>query len=178
MRGTERRWRAALTVAAVVPCGAAAAVVWGARPLPGPAGRTGVLTALLDGVVSALRLADGWLVAGGALLALLGVAMVALALVPGGLREGAGARLPVAALDRRGVGTLLRDTALRVPGIARARVRVRGGRAVVRAVLVFGDPAEARAALTAELRALRDLLGLTGPPRLVIRLAPAHHLMP
>ncbi|WP_405746222.1 DUF6286 domain-containing protein [Streptomyces sp. NBC_01525] len=176
MERVGRRWSVVLTAGAVVPCCAALAVAWGGRPLPGPAGPVGVLGGLLDGAVSALRLTDGRLIAGGAVVALLGVAMVVLALVPGGLREGAGARLlpgADAALDRRGLGTLLRDTALRVPGIARARVRVRGRRAVVRAVLVFGDPAEARAALTAELRALRDRLGLVRPPRLVIRIAPA-----
>ncbi|MER7026437.1 MULTISPECIES: DUF6286 domain-containing protein [Streptomyces] len=176
MERAGRWWRAVLTAGAVVPCCAALTAAGPGRPLSGPSGLVGVLAGLLDGAVAAVRLTDGLLVAGGAVVALLGVAMVVLALVPGRLREGAGARLlPGAdtALDRRGFGALLRDATLRVPGIARARVRVRGRRAVVRAVLVFGDPAEVRAALTAELRALRDRLGLVRPPRLVIRIAPA-----
>ncbi|MFG2223127.1 DUF6286 domain-containing protein [Streptomyces sp. NPDC048644] len=126
-------------------------------------------------IPAAVHTTDRWVIGGASALALAGVAMVVLALTPGARRELAtepllpGVR---ASLDRRGVGALLRDTALHVPGIAGARVRVRGRRAVVRAVLAFGDPTEVLDALTAELAARRDRLGLLRPPRLVIRIAP------
>lgn len=131
--------------------------------------------------LAAVRATDGWLLGGGGLFALTGAAMVVLALTPGTrwerTRHPVGARVR-ARLDRRGVGALLRETALRVPGVAGARVRVRGRRAVVRAVLAFGDPAEAYEALIAELGARRDRLGLVRPPRLVVRIAPAGCRMP
>ncbi|MCB5905947.1 DUF6286 domain-containing protein [Streptomyces pinistramenti] len=129
----------------------------------------------LSGVPAAVHTTDWWVIGGASALALAGVAMVVLALTPGARRELAGEPLLPGvrtSLDRRGVGALLRDTALRVPGISGARVRVRGRRAVVRAVLAFGDPTEALDALTAELAARRDRLGLVRPPRLVIRIAP------
>ncbi|MFG2888974.1 DUF6286 domain-containing protein [Streptomyces sp. NPDC048248] len=123
----------------------------------------------------ALGATDGWAIGGVVLLALAGAAMVVTALIPGTHRELT--RRPLipgvrASLDRRGVGSVLRDTALRVPGVAGVRVRVHRRRAVVRAVLAFGDPAEARETLVAALAAHRDRLGLTRPPRLVVRIAP------
>ncbi|MFH8568539.1 DUF6286 domain-containing protein [Streptomyces sp. NPDC017993] len=123
----------------------------------------------------ALRATDGWAIGGGAALALAGAAMVVTALLPGTRQERTrGPLMPGvrASLDRRGVGSLLRDTALRVPGVAGVRVRVHRRRAVVRAVLAFGDPSEARETLLAALAAHRDRLGLTRPPRLVVRIAP------
>jgi hypothetical protein len=171
MRGPERHRSAAWPVGlgllgGAVLIGPAAALLL-ARELPS-------WVSALTGHV-ALRATDGWAIGGVVLVALAGAAMVVTALIPGTHQEPT--RSPLlpgvrASLDRRGVGSLLRDTALRVPGVAGVRVRVHRRRAVVRAVLAFGDPAEARETLVAALAAHRDRLGLTRPPRLVVRIAP------
>ncbi len=120
---------------------------------------------------------SGWVIGAAAILAVLGVYLMVIALTPGGRR-----RLPMtppapsvrAVLDRAGATTLLREAALRTPGVTSARVHVRGRRrARVRVTVAYGEVAAVRAALHEELLAATDRLGLADPPRLRLTAAPA-----
>ncbi|GAA4681448.1 DUF6286 domain-containing protein [Streptomyces buecherae] len=120
---------------------------------------------------------SGWVIGAAAILAVLGVYLMVIALTPGGRR-----RLPMAppapsvraVLDRASAATLLREAALRTPGVTAARVRVRGRRrARVRATVAYGDVTAVRAALHEELLAATDRLGLAHPPRIRLRLTAA-----
>jgi Family of unknown function (DUF6286) len=119
---------------------------------------------------------DVWILAGAAAAAAVGLWLVLLALTPG-LRRQLPLRVPTgdhgrvrAVLDRRSAGLLLRDAAVRVPGVSRARVRVRRRRVVVRANASFRDPAEVRKQLLEAVRhEERDRLALARPPRPKVR---------
>jgi hypothetical protein len=75
-----------------------------------------------------------------------------------------------AVLDRKGAELLLRDAAMRVPGVSGARVRVRRRHVKVRADVRFRDTAEVRGELTEVVRREEhDQLSLVRPPRLTIR---------
>ncbi|MGW9025396.1 DUF6286 domain-containing protein [Streptomyces sp. NPDC055722] len=74
-----------------------------------------------------------------------------------------------ASLDRDGAATLLRDAALRVPGVSRARIRVRRHRIKARADIGFRDPGQVKQDLSAALHQQRDQLALAWPTRLVVR---------
>jgi hypothetical protein len=119
---------------------------------------------------------DVWMLTGAAVTAALGLWLIVLALTPGlrhllPLRSPAGCPPPAlrAALDRDGAAALLRDAAMRVPGVSRARIRVRRHRIKARADVRFRDPRQVRDDLAAVLREERDQLALARPPRLVVR---------
>ncbi|MFF3765351.1 DUF6286 domain-containing protein [Streptomyces sp. NPDC001922] len=121
---------------------------------------------------------DVWMLTGAAVAAALGLWLIVLALTPG-LRHllplrphDDGARMR-AALDRDGAAQLLRDTAMRVPGVGRARVRVRRRRITMRADVRFRDPHEVENDLIASARDdERNRLSLARPPRLKVRARP------
>ncbi|MGW2642452.1 DUF6286 domain-containing protein [Streptomyces sp. NPDC001348] len=117
---------------------------------------------------------DVWMLTGAAVAAAVGVWLIVLALTPG-LRHWLPLRSPVgcprlrASLDRDGAADLLRDAAMRVPGVGAARVRVRRHRIKARADVRFRDPRQVRDDLTAVLDEECDRLALARPPRIVVR---------
>ncbi|WP_433455496.1 DUF6286 domain-containing protein [Streptomyces sp. CA-142005] len=117
---------------------------------------------------------DVWLLMGAAVAAAAGVWLIVLALTPG-LRHWLPQRCPTdcprlrASLDRDGAADLLRDAALRVPGVGAARIRVRRHRIKARADVRFRDPRQVKEDLTAVLDEERDRLALARPPRIVVR---------
>lgn len=119
---------------------------------------------------------DVWMLTGAAVAAALGLWLIVLALTAG-LRHELPVRSPEscpspqlrATLDRDGAAALLRDAAMRVPGVSRARVRVRRHRIKARADVRFRDPHQVYDDLTSALREERDQLALTSPPRLTVR---------
>ncbi|MES4890858.1 DUF6286 domain-containing protein [Streptomyces sp. NPDC096012] len=115
---------------------------------------------------------DVWMLTGAALAVVFGVWLIVLALTPG-LRHWLPLRSPAAglraSLDRDGAADLLRDAALRVPGVGAARVRVRRHRVRARADVRFRDPREVKEDLTAALHEERDRLALAHPPRVAVR---------
>lgn len=118
---------------------------------------------------------DVWMLTGAAVAAAVGVWLIVLALTPG-LRHWLPLRSPVgcprlrASLDREGAADLLRDAAMRVPGVGAARVRVRRHRIKARADVRFRDPRQVRDDLTAVLEEECGRLALARPPRIVVRL--------
>jgi hypothetical protein len=119
---------------------------------------------------------DVWMLTGAAVAAALGLWLIVLALTPG-LRHRLPLRSPAgwppprlrATLDRDGAASLLRDAALRVPGVSRARIRVRRHRIKARADVRFRDPNQVQDDLTAALQEERDRLALSRTPRLMVR---------
>ena len=114
------------------------------------------------------HLDDAWVIAGSAVVCVLGLWLLVLALTPGLRRQ-----LPLAAvgstglravLDRRSAAAMLRRAALETPGVQEARARVGRRKAKVAAVVGFGDHEEVRAALTEHLAVERLRLGLVSPP--------------
>ncbi|MEU1664565.1 DUF6286 domain-containing protein [Streptomyces sparsogenes] len=117
---------------------------------------------------------DVWMLTGAAVAAAVGVWLIVLALTPGQrhwlpLRSPAGCPRLRASLDRDGAARLLRDAAMRVPGVGAAHVRVRRHRVRARADVRFRDPREVKDDLTAVLAEERDQLALARPPRIVVR---------
>lgn len=121
---------------------------------------------------------DPWLLATGAVAVVLGLWLLILALTPG-LRRHLPLRAPEesteigAWLDRKGAAMVLRDAAMRVPGVSRARLRVRRRRVIARAEVGFRDTAAVRNDLTQALQEQCRQLALVHTPRLTIRLR--HH---
>ncbi|MFI1287805.1 DUF6286 domain-containing protein [Streptomyces sp. NPDC020792] len=115
---------------------------------------------------------DVWMLTGAAVAAAVGVWLIVLALTPG-LRHWLPLRSPApglrASLDRDGTAALLRDAAMRVPGVGKARIRVRRHRVKARADVRFRDPQQVKDDLTAVLDEERDRLALARPPRIVVR---------
>ncbi|MFJ9760946.1 DUF6286 domain-containing protein [Streptomyces sp. NPDC101149] len=118
---------------------------------------------------------DVWMLTGAAVAAAVGIWLIALALTPG-LRHWLSLRSPAecparlrASLDRDGAAALLRDAAMRVPGVSAAHVRVRRHRIKTRADVRFRDPKHVKADLAAILHEEREQLALTRTPRLVVR---------
>ncbi|MET8767414.1 DUF6286 domain-containing protein [Streptomyces sp. NPDC004658] len=117
---------------------------------------------------------DVWVLTGAAVAAAVGAWLIVLALTPG-LRHWLPQRSPAhcprlrAALDRDGAASLLRDAALRVPGVGAARIRVRRHRIKARADARFRDPRQVKDDLTAVLDEERDRLALARPPRIRVR---------
>ncbi|WP_406438415.1 DUF6286 domain-containing protein [Streptomyces sp. NBC_00631] len=119
---------------------------------------------------------DVWMLTGAAVTAALGVWLIALALTPG-LRRRLPLRSPAdcppsqlrASLDRDGAAALLRDAAMRVSGVSRARVRVRRHRIKARVDVRFRDPQQVKDDLVTVLSEERGRLGLSRPPRIVVR---------
>ncbi|WP_407555480.1 DUF6286 domain-containing protein [Streptomyces sp. Pv4-95] len=117
-----------------------------------------------------------WILTGATVAAALGLWLIILALTPGlwtqlPLRVPTDVHGPMrVALDRKGAALLLRDAAIRVPGVSTARVRVRRRRVTVVAGVAFRDIADVKEDLTDALRREeRDQLGLARPPRLKVR---------
>ncbi|MET9570805.1 DUF6286 domain-containing protein [Streptomyces virginiae] len=115
---------------------------------------------------------DVWIRVGAVVLALLGLWLIVLALTPG-LRHQYPLKSPDAhvraVLDRDAAVMLLRDAALRVPGVSGARIRMRRHRVAARADVRFRSPADVRADLEAALREQIDRLALADPPGLAVR---------
>ncbi|MFF3413981.1 DUF6286 domain-containing protein [Streptomyces sp. NPDC002698] len=115
---------------------------------------------------------DVWMLTGASVAAATGVWLMVLALTPG-LRHWLPLRSPApglrACLDRDGAAVLLRDAAMRVPGVAKARIRVRRHRVKARADVRFRDSRQVKDDLIAVLREERDRFALARPPRIVVR---------
>ncbi|MGW1728009.1 DUF6286 domain-containing protein [Streptomyces sp. NPDC002306] len=116
---------------------------------------------------------DIWMLTGAAVAALAGVWLIVLALTPG-LRRWLPLRSPVprlrAFLDRNGAASLLRDAAMRVPGVSRAHITVHRHHVSARADVRFGDPRQVREDLTAALDDESQRLALASPPRIAVAL--------
>jgi hypothetical protein len=121
---------------------------------------------------------DLWLLLGAAVAVVVGLWLLVLALTPG-LRRLLPLRAPdgcaglQAWLDRRGAELILRDAAMRVPGVGRARVRVGRRRVIARADVRFRDPGTVRDDLGKALEDQCRQLALAHPLRLAIRIR--HH---
>ncbi|MGW0966532.1 DUF6286 domain-containing protein [Streptomyces sp. NPDC002516] len=115
---------------------------------------------------------DVWMLTGAAAASAIGVWLIVLALTAG-LRHWLPMRSPApelsASLDRDGAAALLRDAAMRVPGVAKARIRVRRHRVKARADVRFRDSRNVKDDLVAALGEERDRLALARPPRIVVR---------
>ncbi|MFE4370377.1 DUF6286 domain-containing protein [Streptomyces sp. NPDC056835] len=119
---------------------------------------------------------DVWILTGAVVAAALGLWLIVLALTPG-LRRQLPLRVPSdrhgrmrAVLDRKSAGLLLRDAAMRVPGVSAARVRVRRRKITVRADIRFRDTADVKDELTDTIRREeREQLALARPPRSTVR---------
>ncbi|MFE7134759.1 DUF6286 domain-containing protein [Streptomyces sp. NPDC057638] len=121
------------------------------------------------------RLDDPWVLAGTAVLALLGLWLLLLALTPGlrrllPMRPGDDGSVR-AGLDRHAAELVLRDRALEVPGVRTAKVRVRRRAATVRARAHFRDLDDVRTDLDSALETAVGELGLARPPALRVRVA-------
>ncbi|MFF7627905.1 DUF6286 domain-containing protein [Streptomyces cyaneofuscatus] len=162
----ERRVPAAVLAAVgAVACGLVLADVVAVRFGDAPAGWR---TAMLDWAATHGP-ADSAVRIGGAVAALAGAWLLGCALLPGlrrRLRMAAPGPEVRAALDREAAARILRERALGVPGVVRARVTVRRRRAGVRAGVGYGDPAEVRAETVRVLGAALPELGLARPPAL------------
>ncbi|CBG67641.1 putative membrane protein [Streptomyces scabiei 87.22] len=118
---------------------------------------------------------DPAVVAGGALMGLAGVWMVVLALTPGGRRRSSVLSMAPrvdAAMDRSAVAALLRDVLGSIEGVGAVRVTVRRHRVAVRVGLAYGDPGQARAAVTATARHTLAACRLRRVPRLRVAVVP------
>ncbi|WP_330457022.1 DUF6286 domain-containing protein [Streptomyces sp. NBC_00820] len=115
---------------------------------------------------------DTWVLAGAAVVAALGMWLILLAVTPG-LRR----LLPMlrprpdvrAALAREAAALVLRDRAMEISGVRAVRVRMRRGKADVRADAHFRDLDEVHADLDATLADAVQGLGLTRPPAVSVR---------
>jgi hypothetical protein len=121
---------------------------------------------------------DTWVVTGAAISAALGLWLIILALTPGRrhllpMVAPDSPEAPQATLDRDGAALLLRNAALRVPGVSHADVRVRRRRIKVRAQVSFRDMEIVRPELSAALAIQREALALARVPRLTVRVR--HH---
>lgn len=122
---------------------------------------------------------DTWIVTGAAIASALGLWLLVLALTPGRHRRlplrlpGGDGRHARAELDRQGGVLLLRDAAMRVPGVRAVRVRVSRRRVRVRADVGFRDLAVVKEELRATVRREeQEGLLLARHPRLSIRVRP------
>ncbi|MFF7974359.1 DUF6286 domain-containing protein [Streptomyces sp. NPDC007905] len=177
-RTTHRPWsvrRTSAALAALVLTAAAGAALWDAVAV-----RVGHHAALwrstLADELASRPVGDVWILTGAAVAAALGLGLVVLALTPG-LRRALALRPPGncpprqlrATLDRSGAAVLLRDAAMRVPGVGGARIRVRRRRIKARADVRFRDPHQVHDDLVTVLREERDRLALAPSPRLAVR---------
>ncbi|MGX1547076.1 DUF6286 domain-containing protein [Streptomyces adustus] len=115
-----------------------------------------------------------WMLTGAAVAAA-GVWLIVLALTPGQrrwlpLRSPADCPRLRAFLDRDGAADLMRDAAMRVPGVSAARVLVGRHRVKARADVRFRDPQRVKDDLTTVLGEARDQLALARPPRIVVQM--------
>ncbi|MEJ8645659.1 DUF6286 domain-containing protein [Streptomyces sp. MS1.HAVA.3] len=118
---------------------------------------------------------DTWIQISAAVIGLLGLWLIVLALTPG-LRDQLPLRTPDAqthaVLDRDAAELLLRDAAMRVPGVSAARIRIFRNRVGARADVRFRAPADVKADLLVALREELARLALARPPRLAVRVRP------
>ncbi|WP_229900938.1 DUF6286 domain-containing protein [Streptomyces capoamus] len=120
---------------------------------------------------------DVWMLTGAAVAAAVGVWLIVLALTPG-LRHWLPQRTPAdcprlrACLNRDGAADVLRDAAMRVPGVGAARIRVGRHRITAHADVRFRDPRQVKDDLTTVLGEERDRLTLALPARIVVRVRP------
>ncbi|WP_411103029.1 DUF6286 domain-containing protein [Streptomyces sp. cmx-4-9] len=122
--------------------------------------------------VSSRPVDDVWMRVGAVVLVLLGLWLFVLAVTPG-LRH----KLPLqradahvrGVIDRKAAVLLLRDAAMRVPGVSAARVRVGRNRIGVRSDVRFRAPADVKADLLVALRKELDRLYLARRPRINVR---------
>ncbi|MFF6913741.1 DUF6286 domain-containing protein [Streptomyces sp. NPDC012466] len=120
---------------------------------------------------------DVWVIVGAAVALALGLWLVLLAVTPG--RRGllpmrrptgvSGTQEVRAGLDRRAAALILRDRAVRVPGVRSARVMVGRRKVKARAWAHFRDPEEVRSDLDAALGEAVTSLGLARHPTLTVR---------
>ncbi|MFF5447977.1 DUF6286 domain-containing protein [Streptomyces sp. NPDC012888] len=169
---SARRIPAALT-ALVIGAGAAALLVDVANVR---AGRSAAAwRTRLAGELASRPLDDHWIRIGAGVLALLGLWLIFLAVTPG-LRRHLPLRTPGpglrAVLDRRAAENLLRDAALRVPGVSGVRVRLGRHRLRARADVRFRDPPQVRSDLLTALNEELGRLALARPRSLAVRVRP------
>jgi hypothetical protein len=120
---------------------------------------------------------DVWMIVGAAVAMALGLWLFLLAVTPGlrgllPMRQPAGIRGKEevrAGLDRRAAGLVLRDRAVRVPGVQSAQVAVGRRKVKARARAHFRDLDEVRADLDATLGEAVTVLGLARQPTLAVR---------
>lgn len=117
---------------------------------------------------------DLWMLVGSAVAAAVGLWLLFLALTPGlrrllPLRAPDGSTGLRAWLDRRAAELMLRDAAMRVPGVGRAKVRVGRHRVVVFADARFRDPSTVRDDLNEAVHDQCRQLALAHAPRVAIR---------
>jgi hypothetical protein len=120
---------------------------------------------------------DVWMTVGAAVAMALGLGLFLLAVTPG-LRRLLPMRHPAgipgkgqvrAGLDRRAAALVLRDRAVRVPGVQSAQVAVGRRKVKARARAHFRDLEEVRADLDATLGEAVTFLGLARQPALTVR---------
>ncbi|MET9618781.1 DUF6286 domain-containing protein [Kitasatospora indigofera] len=127
--------------------------------------------------LSTRPLNDPWILTGAAIAAVLGVWLLAVAFTPGHRRL-----LPLAGpdtdpdvdvmLERRGAALLMRDAALRTPGVSEARIRVHRRHVTARTRIRFRDPETVENELTDTLGQQISDLGLARSPRLTVQVRP------
>ncbi|MFF4845421.1 DUF6286 domain-containing protein [Streptomyces collinus] len=178
-RTTHRLWSARRIPAAVAAC--VIGVVAGAALIDVVAVRAGRRAAAwrqeVADALASRPVDDVWMLTGAALAVVVGGWLVVLALTPG-LRRLMPMRSPAkvrAQLDRASAAVLLRDAALRVPGIRTARIRMGRRRILARADVHFRDPQQVKTDLTAALGEERDRLALSRPPRIAVRVRERTH---
>ncbi|WP_237538931.1 DUF6286 domain-containing protein [Streptomyces sp. SID486] len=173
---THRRWSARRVTAALVAALVLVAVV--AALVDVVAVRAGRPAAAwrrhLADELATRPVNDVWMLTGAAVAAAVGVWLIVLALTPGQrrwlpLRSPADCPRLRAFLDRDGAAALLRDAAMRVPGVGAARVLVGRHRIRARADVRFRDPQQVKDDLATVLGEERDQLALARPPRVVVR---------
>ncbi|MFB7669269.1 DUF6286 domain-containing protein [Kitasatospora sp. NPDC056138] len=117
---------------------------------------------------------DVWMLTGATAAALLGLWLIIVALTAGHrhllpMASKAGGRSRFqAALKRDSAALILRDAALSVPGVTRAKIQVRHRRINALAQVRFRDPEKVRHELVDTLDEERDSLGLARPPRISV----------
>ncbi|MEU2181164.1 DUF6286 domain-containing protein [Streptomyces thermolilacinus] len=118
---------------------------------------------------------DIWIRVGAAVIAVLGLWMLVMALTHG-LRHQLPLKTPDsqtrAVVDRASAELLLRDAAMRVPGVSAARVRILRHRVGARADVRYRAPADVKADLLVALLEELDRLALARPPRLAVKVRP------
>ncbi|WP_329493580.1 DUF6286 domain-containing protein [Kitasatospora herbaricolor] len=125
--------------------------------------------------LSTRPLNDPWIITGAAVAVVLGLWLLVIAFTPGHRRL-----LPLTApdtdvdvmLDRAGAALLLRDAALRTPGVSEARIRVRRRHVTARTQIRFRDAETVENELTETLEQQISDLGLASSPRLTVRVRP------
>ncbi|MFD7260103.1 DUF6286 domain-containing protein [Streptomyces sp. NPDC059874] len=173
MRPWDRPWSARRIPAAVTALIiAAAAGLYLVDITRVRAGRRATWRTRLADELATRPLNDMWIQIGAAAIALLGLWLIVLAITPG-LRHQMPLQSPDAhvraLLDRDAAALLLRDAAMRVPGVSAARIRIGRHRIDARATVRFRPPADVKTDLLAALQAELSQLALAHPPWIAAR---------